>query len=242
MNNQTQSPLLPQGSLLEQKNKGRTRMRIAVSIVLAVHGVGLLALLLQGCQKEKETPQPPPPSESATTPTNQPPAFTEPTNPPSVETPTPPPVPPAPPQPAAGAQDYKIAAGDTFSGLAAKFHVTVPAIVTANPGVDPNKLQIGQTIHIPAPVVKPAPAVTPGTATLQAGPGEQIYTVKSGDTLGGIAKQFGTTVRAIQSANNLKTTSIKVGDKLKIPVKAAPSAPAPAESPAPAAGTPPSSR
>src|SRR5881296_3269664 len=50
MNNQ--SPLIPQGSLVEQKNKGRARFKIAVFFVLAVHGIGLLALLMQGCRRE----------------------------------------------------------------------------------------------------------------------------------------------------------------------------------------------
>src|ERR1051325_4169510 len=52
MNNQ--SPLVPQGSMLEQntKNKGRARVKIAVFFVLAVHGVGLLALLMQGCRRD----------------------------------------------------------------------------------------------------------------------------------------------------------------------------------------------
>src|SRR5258706_4532464 len=47
-----QSPLVPQGSLLEQKNKGRARVKIAVFFVLAIHGIGLLALLMQGCRRE----------------------------------------------------------------------------------------------------------------------------------------------------------------------------------------------
>src|SRR5437667_366433 len=50
MNNQ--SPLVPQGTLVEQKNKGRARFKIAVFFVLAVHGIGLLALLMQGCRRE----------------------------------------------------------------------------------------------------------------------------------------------------------------------------------------------
>ena len=42
--------------MLEQntKNKGRARVKIAVFFVLAIHGVGLLALLMQGCKGEKE--------------------------------------------------------------------------------------------------------------------------------------------------------------------------------------------
>src|SRR5215467_6531901 len=72
MNNK--STLDPLGSLLEQKNKGRTRVKIAVFFVLAVHGVGLLALLLQGCHKEEATAQ------ATTQPANSPPDFQATTN------------------------------------------------------------------------------------------------------------------------------------------------------------------
>ncbi|MDX2110657.1 MAG: LysM domain-containing protein [Verrucomicrobiota bacterium] len=44
---------------------------------------------------------------------------------------------------------HKIAAGDNFGKLAAKYGVTVDAIRSANPGVEPTKLQIGQEIKIP---------------------------------------------------------------------------------------------
>src|SRR5438067_12205560 len=53
MNNQ--SPLVPLGSLLEQKNKGRARVKIAVFFVLTIHGIGLMALLLQGCRRDEPT-------------------------------------------------------------------------------------------------------------------------------------------------------------------------------------------
>jgi len=72
MNNQ--SPLVPQSSFIEQKNKGRARVKIAVFIVLAIHGIGLMALLMQGCQKPPEPPPTPP------EPTNATPPFVEPTN------------------------------------------------------------------------------------------------------------------------------------------------------------------
>ena len=44
------------------------------------------------------------------------------------------------------------------------------------------------------------------------------YTVKKGDTLESIAKKYGTTVKKIKSANNLKNNKIKKGQKLKIPM------------------------
>src|SRR3989454_8534802 len=81
MNNQ--SPLVPQGSTLDQKNKGRARVKIAVFFVLAVHGVGLLALLMQGCRREE------PAAQTTEQNTNPPPqAFVEPTNAPPSNAPS----------------------------------------------------------------------------------------------------------------------------------------------------------
>lgn len=45
------------------------------------------------------------------------------------------------------------------------------------------------------------------------------YTVKSGDTLSVIAQAYGTSVTAIKKANNLSSSVIRVGQKLKIPAK-----------------------
>jgi hypothetical protein len=56
--NSQQSPLVPQGQLLDPKNKGRARVKIAVFFVLAVHGIGLMALLMQGCRREEPVPPP----------------------------------------------------------------------------------------------------------------------------------------------------------------------------------------
>ena len=241
MNNQ--SPLIPQGSLLDQPNKGRTRVKIAVFLVLAIHGLGLMALLMQGCKKEPDSG-----TASTTEATNNPaPAFVEPTN-------TPPPAtnlvaaptnatvtPPVEPPPAVNPTDYVILKGDTFSSIATKFHVSVKSLLNANPAVEPTKLKIGQTIHVP-----PAPAAagsSAGAATMATNDTSsgQTYTVKSGDSLTKIAGEFGITVKALRSANSLKTDKIVVGQKLKIPGKApaqpAESAPASAATPAPATST-----
>jgi LysM repeat protein len=222
MNTNNPSPLVPQGSLLEQKNKGRARVKIAVFVVLAIHGIGLLALLMQGCKKEPDmsTQTAMDQATNATTPTfestNQPadttPAATASTN---ADTTTPPPV------PAAGTTEYTIAKGDTLGTIAKKFHVTVKAITDANPGVEPTKLKIGQTIHIPAPTQATGSGTPSGATASDASGGGQVYTVKSGDSLSKIASEFGVTVKALRSANNLTTDKIVVGQKLKVPAKAA---------------------
>jgi LysM repeat protein len=243
----TQTPLTPQGSALEQKNRGRARVKIAVFFVLAVHGIGLMALLMQGCGQSKE-----PAATTETPESNAPPAFAEPVAPPAATTSTPPVVVTAPVAPAApdtavqppvapvGATEYTIAKGDYLEKIAKNFHVSVTALKAANPGVEPTKLKIGQKIHIPASTGAAAPASTGGPATAEptAAAGEQAYTVKSGDTIIGIAKHFGTTQKAIIAENGLKTTSIKVGQKLKIPAKASAPVVAPVE-PAPTTTTPP---
>jgi len=46
--------------------------------------------------------------------------------------------------------------------------------------------------------------------------GTTYYKVKKGDTLGAIAKRYGVSVKQIQRWNNLKSTNIQIGQKLKI--------------------------
>jgi LysM repeat protein len=205
-------PLIPQGALIDQKNKGRARVKIAVFFVLAVHGIGMLALLMQGCRQEDKTA-----TEQTTNAvtsnveSTNPPAIPELTNTTAVVEPT---------NAAPAVTDYTIVKGDNFSTIAKKFGVTTKAIAEANPGVDSTKLKIGEKIHIPPASTTAStvstPVVTPGETS-----GGQVYTVKSGDTLTKIASDYGTSVKALRSANSLKTDSIKVGQKLKIPGKAA---------------------
>ena len=219
------SPLIPQGSLQDQKNRGRARVKIAVFVVLAVHGIGLLALLMQGCKKEPESAGP----ASESTATNPPPAFAETTNPPAIDT-NPMTATPAVPTPPATVTDYKIVSGDTLSTIAHRFHITTRALMDANPGIEPTKLQVGQTLKIPAP----APATGTLSSATEASAGGQTYVVKSGDTLIKIAADHKTTVKALRSLNNLATDKIKVGQQLKIPASSS-APPAPSE-PTPTAG------
>jgi LysM repeat protein len=220
------SPLIPQGSMLEQKSQGRSRLKLAFFCVVGVHVAALMvALLSQGCKREQA-----PPPEAAMPPitdTNLPPVDTN-FPPANVSTSAPPPMvePPVAPPPAVvgSAQEHVIVKGDTFSDLAKKYGVSVKAIEAANPGVDAKKLKLGQKINIPAP------SAATGTTAPAVETGEQTYTVKSGDNLTKIAADHHTTVKAIQSANNMTDTRIKVGQKLKIPGTAA-LAPAPVAAP-----------
>jgi len=59
------NPFAAQGLLPEQSNQRRARVKLAVLIVLAVHGIGMLALLVQGCKQDLEPTTTPSGAEAA---------------------------------------------------------------------------------------------------------------------------------------------------------------------------------
>jgi LysM repeat protein len=96
---------------------------------------------------------------------------------------------------------YVVVPGDTLSGIAGRFGITLGALEAANPQVtDPDLIVPGQVIRIPANTV--------------------IYTVQPGDTLSGIAGQFfGVTLGALEAANPQITNPnlIVPGQVIRIP-------------------------
>lgn len=107
---------------------------------------------------------------------------------------------------------YTVKAGDTLSGIAATYGVSYQALASENGIKDPNKIFVGQTIKIPG--VKEAPSV--GNIPEK----ENEYTVQNGDTLWGISMKFyggANMVYDIQKLNNLTSTWIYPGQKLKLP-------------------------
>jgi LysM repeat protein len=217
MNNQS-NPFVPQGSFLEPKAQGRARVKLAVLFVVTINVVGLLALLAQGCRRQ-EAPQ----DDFMAMETNEAPIFDPSTAGIDTNVSLPPYVPPTDPLPTtlptlpAVTTEYSVVSGDNLTRIANRFGVTVKAIQDANPNVDPNRLQIGQKLMIPAPVPT-TPSTSPMGVTPDSNGGAGTYTVKSGDTLSGIATQYKTTVRAIRTANpQLTSDRIIVGQRLTIP-------------------------
>ena len=211
------NPFVPKGSLLEQQSARRSRLKLGVFCVIAVSSLSLVAMLIQGCKRE----QPAEPT-MPEIPTNTP-AMTE-TNPPVADTNifvlptnTPPIVVPPLAETVPGSE-YLVVKGDSLTTIAKAHHVSLKDLQAANPGVDSKHLKLKQKITIPAATAPPAGISTP-VAGIEPAAGE-TYTVKSGDTLTTIAKKHGITVKALQAANNLTTTKIKVNEKLKLPAKA----------------------
>jgi LysM repeat protein len=113
-----------------------------------------------------------------------------------------------PPQPCPG-RLYTIEPGDTFYRIARKFGYTLDALLTANPGVNPDTIQAGQTLCLP-----PAPGGGPLPC-----PAGSIYVIQAGDTLYSIAQRRGIGLNVLLAANPQITDPgrLQIGDPVCIP-------------------------
>lgn len=109
---------------------------------------------------------------------------------------------------------YTVRAGDTLSGIARRLGTTVPALTQANGLRSANLIYVGQTLTVPGAA---APAAVPAAAPAPAAQPGGSYTVRSGDTLIGIARAHGTTVAALREANGLSSSLIYAGQRLTVP-------------------------
>lgn len=96
-----------------------------------------------------------------------------------------------------------VRAGDTLWAIAREYGTTVEAIARENRIADPNRIFAGERLRITLPA---------------RGSGEEIYTVRRGDTPISIAGKFGVTLSALEDRNGLERgETIYAGDKLSIP-------------------------
>ena len=126
---------------------------------------------------------------------------------------------------------YTVVAGDTLSGIAARAGVSMTSLAAAN-GLDPNAFLLTGTVLSLAGGSAPAQAAAAPAAS---GPAPQgAYTVRAGDTLGGLARETGVSMQAMAAMNGLDPNGVLLeGTVLKLPGGAP--APAQASQPAPAA-------
>lgn len=94
---------------------------------------------------------------------------------------------------------HKIQRGDSLYSIGKKYGVSYKLIKDFNK-LHSNVLKINKKLIIP--VLKPK---------------TRSYTIKSGDTIGGISRKFNVTVGTIMKANNKTNSTIRPGDKLVIP-------------------------
>lgn len=100
---------------------------------------------------------------------------------------------------------YVVRQGDTLSEIADRYGVGLSKLRAAN-GLRGNAIRIGQRLVIPATAKR-----------LQEAASAKTHVVRSGDTLSAIARHYGTSVSAIQRANGMTGSSLRVGERLKLP-------------------------
>ena len=97
---------------------------------------------------------------------------------------------------------YTVKRGDTLWSIAKNYNVSVSDLKDAN-GLTSSTLRLGQILIIPKEIEEVSR--------------ENIYIVKSGDSLYSIARNYDTTVDDIMRLNNLTTTVLSIGQILGIP-------------------------
>lgn len=107
----------------------------------------------------------------------------------------------------AATMTHRVARGETMGHVARRYGVSVDAVRHANPGVNPRRMQVGQTLRVPVGgSVRLASSVQPSWTT---------YQVRRGDTLSHIAVRHGVTVNQIRQWNGIGTR-IYPGQRLRL--------------------------
>ena len=195
-----------------------------------------------GAGIQQETMPPPPPSRTVgKLPPPPPPAATKKPQP-AAPADTPSAAPTEPAAAPAATTVHTVQRGEYLSSISKKYNVKMSSIVAANPGLNPDRIRIGQKINIPgssavpksdvmlaaapAPAAGVAPAAANTTAPVKVKPAFKPYTgptkeyvVKGGDSLGKIALANGITIRALKELNGLTKDTVRVGQKLKVPAE-----------------------
>lgn len=105
---------------------------------------------------------------------------------------------------------YTVKSGDTLSAISNRSGVSVDHLAKWNGIQNKNSINVGQVLKLKAPDANPKASTN------------KAYTVKSGDTLSGVASKNGTTVEALQNLNSIKNANlINIGQVIKLPGTAA---------------------
>ena len=110
---------------------------------------------------------------------------------------------------------HTVRSGESLSILGERYSVSTSELKSYN-HLKSSSLRIGQVLKIPPNYqlyVKSDPTPVRNVVSTQA----QVHTVKSGESLSVIASRYGSSTNKLKEHNNLRTTRLTVGQKIKIP-------------------------
>lgn len=108
---------------------------------------------------------------------------------------------------------YRVRSGDTLSGIARRWRITMKSIVTAN-RLRSDRLRVGQRLVLTVPNV-PRQAIA---STQRSEPSQHvIHRVRAGETLSQIAERYGVSIAQLKMTNRIRTNLIRPGQRLRIP-------------------------
>ena len=112
---------------------------------------------------------------------------------------------------------YTVKGGDTLSRIARQFNTTVNKLATLNDIRNVNRIYVGQRLLVRQPAEQQQQQTTPKRTETNTTTNSNTYTVKSGDTLSGIAGKFNTTYTQLAQLNHISNPNvIHVGQVLTL--------------------------
>lgn len=104
--------------------------------------------------------------------------------------------------------EYIVKSGNTLSGIANRYGMSSKELRKLNGMSSKAVLKIGQKLKVPAKNKKASKSQA------------NIYVVKSGNTLSGIANKYGMSSKELRAMNDMDSKAVlKIGQKLKVPSK-----------------------
>ncbi|MCC4332345.1 LysM peptidoglycan-binding domain-containing protein [Limosilactobacillus reuteri] len=104
---------------------------------------------------------------------------------------------------------YTVKGGDTLSRIAGQFNTTVNNLAALNDIHNVNRIYIGQRLLVRQPAAEQQQQqTTPKQTETNTTTNSNTYTVKSGDTLSGIAGKFNTTYTQLAQLNHISNPNI----------------------------------
>ena len=127
--------------------------------------------------------------------------------------------------------EHTVKKGETLYGISKQYKCSVDDLKSLNPELNETAISIGQTIKVPLttpqpevekeitdekiitdPITYPQSSISPKDSIIE-------HTVLAHETLYSISKRYMVSMQSIKELNNLKSSSVKEGDVLKIKVK-----------------------